>query len=116
MGQVGWHALRLCKGRCTHMSSTVALRSQNKLRQIFAFQNLREPAADIVAVDADGLAAEVWPLEADFLDDSLQNRVQPTGADVLHGTVHLKGHVGQSLDTVGHEYELHAFCGHQLDV
>src|SRR5438132_9316451 len=88
-------------------------RLQDELAQIFLLHNRHEPVAHIRAVDADVLALQVRSVEADFFDNSLQDRVQTAGADILRSAIDLEGDVGQSLDTVTRELQLDALRGEQ---
>src|ERR1700730_18018323 len=82
---------------------------EDELAEIFLLQDLGQAAANVGPIDDDPFFLEVGTLKAHFFHHPLEDRVQPAGADVLRGPVHLLRDVRQSLDAVASEVECHAF-------
>ncbi len=73
---------------------------RNEFTQILFLQNLRQTSTDIRSVDDHMLLFQIRSLEAHILDDSLQDGVQTSRADVLRRPIHFLGDVGQGFDPV----------------
>ena len=85
--------------------------SENVPTQILIGRNVVEASLDVGRVDDNRLLRAVGCVEAEFIDDTLEDRVEAASADVLSGPVDLEGVVGHRVDGVGGELSfLAAFC------
>ena len=70
----------------------------------------------IGGIDNEGLAASIGRREADVLQQPLQHRVQPPGADILNPVVDVGGEFGQRIHCVVAEVQRHVLCAEQRRV
>ena len=68
---------------------------------------------DIFRINGDGLAIHFAGIVGDIFDQTLQDGMQATRADVLGGFVDLPGSLRDTLDAVIREFNIDAFGGHQ---
>src|SRR5690606_4641087 len=90
--------------------------SEDVAAQVGVLHQFAQVRIDVGAVDGDAAAALVGSLVAEGVEQALEHGVQATRADVLLALVDLGGDLGQAVDGVGGERELHALGPQQLDV
>ena len=82
--------------------------SKNEPAEVLVLHYLLECRADKVCIDADSALSLLRCLVADRLEQSFENRVQPSGADILGRLVALVGDIRDRFATVRTEVELDA--------
>src|SRR5690606_39985010 len=76
--------------------------------EVGVLDEVAEVLVDVGAVDGDGVAIAIGGLVAEGVEQALEHGVQAAGADVLLALVDLRGDVGEALDRVAREVQLHA--------
>src|SRR5512134_2361481 len=82
--------------------------SQHVAREVFARGKILQPGVDIGGVDRHAARAAPPGGEGDVLEQLLHHGVEPARADVLGPLVDRERGLGETLDAIGPELELHA--------